>query len=129
MTATTDGESHDVASLDLSGVQEDLVQAVFETGTPTVVVLINGRPLSTRWTSEHVPALVEAWEPGERGGRSRGRRPLRELQSHRPPGHHRPPPLRPIAGLLQLQAIQGRPDGRRATSICRRRPFTPSVMV
>ena len=64
----TDGEANDVASLDLSGVQEDLVQAVFETGTPTVVVLINGRPLSTRWTSEHVPALVEAWQPGERGG-------------------------------------------------------------
>jgi beta-glucosidase len=49
-------------------VQEELIQAIFETGTPTVVVLINGRPLSTRWTSEHVPALVEAWEPGERGG-------------------------------------------------------------
>lgn len=64
----TDGEGNDVASLDLSGVQEDLIQAVFETGTPTVVVLINGRPLSTRWTSEHVPALLEAWEPGERGG-------------------------------------------------------------
>jgi beta-glucosidase len=64
----TDGEGHDVASLDLSGVQEDLIQALFATGTPTVVVLINGRPLSTRWTSEHVPALVEAWEPGERGG-------------------------------------------------------------
>ncbi len=64
----TDGEAHDVASLDLTGVQEDLIQAVFATGTPTVVVLINGRPLSTRWTSEHVPALVEAWEPGERGG-------------------------------------------------------------
>jgi len=66
----TDGEGHDVASLDLSGVQEDLIQAVFETGTPTVVVLINGRPLSTRWTSEHIPALVEAWEPGERGGQA-----------------------------------------------------------
>jgi len=65
---STDGESHDVASLDLSGVQEDLIRAVFETGTPTVVVLINGRPLSTRWTAAHVPALVEAWEPGERGG-------------------------------------------------------------
>ena len=64
----TDGEGHDVASLDLSGVQEDLIRVVYETGTPTVVVLINGRPLSTRWTSEHVPALVEAWEPGERGG-------------------------------------------------------------
>jgi len=66
----TDGEGHDVASLDLSGVQEDLIQAVFETGKPTVVVLINGRPLSIRWTSEHVPALVEAWEPGERGGQA-----------------------------------------------------------
>jgi beta-glucosidase len=64
----TDGEGFDVASLDLQGVQEDLIQAVFETGTPTVVVLINGRTLSTRWASEHVPALVEAWLPGERGG-------------------------------------------------------------
>ena len=65
---STNGEGNDVASLDLSGVQEQLIQAVVETGTPTVVVLINGRPLSTQWTSEHVPALVEAWEPGERGG-------------------------------------------------------------
>jgi beta-glucosidase len=66
--AATDGEGRDVTSLDLSGPQEDLIQAVFETGTPTIVVLLNGRPLSTRWTSEHVPALVEAWLPGERGG-------------------------------------------------------------
>ena len=64
----TDGEGHDLANLDLSGVQEELIQAVVETGTPTVVVLINGRPLSTRWTSEYASALVEAWEPGERGG-------------------------------------------------------------
>jgi len=66
----TDGEGHDVASLDLTGVQEDLVKAVYETGTPTVVVLVNGRPLSTRWTAEHVPAIVEAWRPGERGGQA-----------------------------------------------------------
>ncbi len=64
----TDGEGHDVASLDLTGVQEDLIKAVYGTGTPTVVVLINGRPLSVRWTAEHVPAIVEAWEPGEQGG-------------------------------------------------------------
>ncbi len=64
----TNGEGYDVASLDLTGVQEDLVRAVFETGTPTVVVLINGRPLSTRWTAANVPALVEAWLPGEQGG-------------------------------------------------------------
>ncbi|HEV2382809.1 MAG TPA: glycoside hydrolase family 3 C-terminal domain-containing protein [Terriglobia bacterium] len=66
----TDGEGHDVASLDLTGVQEDLIKAVQETGTPTVVVLVNGRPLSTRWTAEHVPVIVEAWRPGERGGQA-----------------------------------------------------------
>lgn len=64
----TDGEGHDVASLDLTGVQEDLIKAVSETGTPTVVVLVNGRPLSIRWAAEHIPAIIEAWHPGERGG-------------------------------------------------------------
>ncbi len=64
----TDGEGYDVASLDLTGRQEDLVKAVQETGKPTVVVLINGRPLSIRWIAEHVPAIVEAWIPGEQGG-------------------------------------------------------------
>ncbi|HYK88076.1 MAG TPA: glycoside hydrolase family 3 C-terminal domain-containing protein [Acidobacteriota bacterium] len=66
----TDGEGYDVASLDLTGQQEDLVKAVYETGTPTVVVLINGRPLSIRWIAEHIPAIVEAWIPGEQGGRA-----------------------------------------------------------
>jgi len=64
----TVGEGFDVASLDLTGVQEDLIKAVIGTGTPTIVVLINGRPLSIRWTADNVPAIVEAWEPGERGG-------------------------------------------------------------
>jgi beta-glucosidase len=64
----TDGEGFDVASLDLTGHQEELVRAVHATGTPTVVVLVNGRPLSIRWIAEHVPAIVEAWLPGERGG-------------------------------------------------------------
>jgi beta-glucosidase len=66
----TDGEGYDVASLDLTGQQEDLVEAVVATGTPTVVVLVNGRPLSVRWIAEHVPAVVEAWLPGEQGGRA-----------------------------------------------------------
>jgi beta-glucosidase len=64
----TDGEGYDVASFDLTGVQEDLVRAVQATGTPTILVLVNGRPLSTRWEAEHIPAIVEAWEPGEQGG-------------------------------------------------------------
>jgi beta-glucosidase len=64
----TDGEGFDVASLDLTGVQEDLIKAVQATGTPVVLVLVNGRPLSIRWEAAHLPAIVEAWEPGERGG-------------------------------------------------------------
>jgi beta-glucosidase len=66
----TDGEGKDIASLDLTGRQEELVKAVYETGTPTVVVLINGRPLSVRWIAEHVPVLVEAWNCGEQGGQA-----------------------------------------------------------
>jgi beta-glucosidase len=65
--APTDGEGYDVASLDLTGVQEDLLKAIQATGTPTVLVLINGRPLSIRWAAERVLAIVEAWQPGERG--------------------------------------------------------------
>jgi len=65
---TTNGEGHDVASLDLSGMQEDLLKAVHSTGTPVILVLINGRPLSIRWAAENCPAIVEAWMCGEKGG-------------------------------------------------------------
>ncbi|KPL14381.1 MAG: hypothetical protein AMS26_10980 [Bacteroides sp. SM23_62] len=64
----TNGEGRDVASLDLTGLQEELLKAVYATGTPTVVVLINGRPLSIRWASDHIPAIIEAWMCGEQGG-------------------------------------------------------------
>jgi beta-glucosidase len=64
----TNGEGFDVASLDLTGMQTELVKKVAETGTPTIVVLINGRPLSTRWIAENIPAILEAWLPGEKGG-------------------------------------------------------------
>jgi beta-glucosidase len=64
----TNGEGRDVASLDLTGLQEELLKAVNATSTPTIVVLINGRPLSIRWTAENSPAIVEAWMCGEQGG-------------------------------------------------------------
>jgi beta-glucosidase len=64
----TDGEGHDVATLDLTGFQEELVQAIQATGTPVVMVLANGRPLSIPWAAAHIPAIVESWEPGEGGG-------------------------------------------------------------
>lgn len=66
----TDGEGYDVATLDLTGMQGDLVKAIQATGTPVVLVLINGRPLSVSWAAAHVPAIVEAWEPGELGGQA-----------------------------------------------------------
>jgi beta-glucosidase len=66
----TDGEGYDAATLELTGLQLDLVKAVHETGTPTVVVLINGRPLAIRWIAENIPAVVEAWLPGEKGGQA-----------------------------------------------------------
>ncbi len=55
-------------SLDLLGAQNELVKAVVETGTPTVVLLINGRPLSINYIAEHVPAILEGWYLGEAGG-------------------------------------------------------------
>ncbi|MGA2065447.1 MAG: glycoside hydrolase family 3 C-terminal domain-containing protein, partial [Thermoguttaceae bacterium] len=68
--ASTNGEGRDAATLELTGRQEDLVEAVVASGTPTVVVLVNGRALAVRWIARHVPAIVEAWLPGEQGGRA-----------------------------------------------------------
>jgi beta-glucosidase len=55
-------------SLDLLGAQGELVKAVVETGKPTVVLLINGRPLSINYIAEHVPAILEGWYLGQEGG-------------------------------------------------------------
>jgi beta-glucosidase len=66
----TSGESRDRSDLGLPGVQEELVRAVAATGKPMVVILVNGRPLSIPWIVEHVPAVVEAWLPGEEGGQA-----------------------------------------------------------
>ena len=66
----TDGEGYDAATLELTGLQDELVKAVQSTGTPTVVVLINGRALAVRWIAKNVPAVVDAWLPGEQGGQA-----------------------------------------------------------
>jgi beta-glucosidase len=55
-------------SLDLLGEQNELIKAVVETGVPTVVLLINGRPLSINYAAEHVPAILEGWYLGQEGG-------------------------------------------------------------
>lgn len=63
-------ENHlgDRDSLDLIGFQDQLIKAVVETGTPTVMLLINGRPLSINYAAEHVPAILEGWYLGQEGG-------------------------------------------------------------
>jgi beta-glucosidase len=58
----------DRINLDLPLIQEKLIQAIYETGTPVVVVLINGSALAITWADEHVPAILEAWYPGQAGG-------------------------------------------------------------
>jgi len=63
----TSGESRDRASLDLPGVQEDLVRAVAATGTPVVLVLVTGRPTGSAWVHEHSAAVLLAWLPGQEG--------------------------------------------------------------
>jgi beta-glucosidase len=62
------GEIASRSSLELPGRQLELLQAVVETGTPVVLLVMNGRPLDLRWAAEHVPAILDIWYPGTQGG-------------------------------------------------------------
>lgn len=62
------GEGFDRSSLDLMGRQLQLLQEVIKTGRPVVLVLIQGRPLNINWAAGHVPAILNAWYPGQEGG-------------------------------------------------------------
>ena len=62
------GESASRSSLELPGRQLDLLQAVVEAGTPVVLLVMNGRPVDLRWAAQHVPAILDIWYPGTRGG-------------------------------------------------------------
>ena len=62
------GEQASRSSLDLPGRQLELLQAVVATGTPTVAVVVSGRPLDLRWADDHVGAILQAWYPGTAGG-------------------------------------------------------------
>jgi beta-glucosidase len=65
---TTVGESYSRTSLNLPGFQEDLLKAVYATGTPVLLVLLNGRPVTINWADKYISAIVEGWFPGEFGG-------------------------------------------------------------
>jgi len=62
------GEGFDRVSLDMMGDQIKLLKAIQATGKPVVLVTIMGRPLNLNWAAEHVPAIVNAWYPGQEGG-------------------------------------------------------------
>jgi beta-glucosidase len=66
----TAGENLDRATLELAGEQLLLVKAIKESGTPVIVVLINGSPIASQWTVDNADALIEAWEPGMYGGQA-----------------------------------------------------------
>ena len=80
LSARLEGEEMDVniagfkggdrTSLDLPKVQEDLIRAIAATGKPVVLVLLNGSALAVNWEDQHLPAIVEAWYPGQAGGQA-----------------------------------------------------------
>ena len=66
----TSGEDTDRDNLDLVGLQDELIRRINETGKPTILVIISGRPLSVNYAAARVPAIINAWEPGQFGGQA-----------------------------------------------------------
>ena len=66
----TAGENMGRSNLDLFGKQLDLVKAIKKTGTPVIIILVNGKPISEPWLQENIPAIIESWEPGNMGGQA-----------------------------------------------------------
>ena len=62
------GGNGDRTSLDLPDIQDQLLKALYTTGKPVILVLMNGSALSVNWAQAHLPAIVESWYPGEEGG-------------------------------------------------------------
>ena len=70
ITAAQEGESFDRESIELPAEQEELLQALHATGKPVVMVNCSGSAMALTWEDEHLPALVQAWYPGQAGGRA-----------------------------------------------------------
>ncbi len=66
----TCGETRDSATLELPGIQQELLEAVHATGKPVVLVLVTGRPLAIAWAAKNIGAILLAWLPGQEGGRA-----------------------------------------------------------
>ena len=79
LDATIEGEEGDTSNefaggdrknLNLLGLQEDLMEAVYAAGKPVILVLLSGSAIAINWADEHIPAIIEAWYPGGQGGRA-----------------------------------------------------------
>ncbi|MBQ5647870.1 MAG: glycoside hydrolase family 3 C-terminal domain-containing protein [Alistipes sp.] len=66
----TCGENQDRATIDLFGLQKELVRRVAASGKPTILIIVAGRPQAVVWEEENLPAIVCAWEPGMCGGKA-----------------------------------------------------------
>lgn len=67
---STAGEGFDLSSLELPGVQEELLKEIKKTGKPMIVVLIAGKPLAMPWVKENADAVLVQWYAGEQQGRT-----------------------------------------------------------
>ena len=65
---STTGENNDGATLEIPGVQRELIRQIQATGKPVVLVLVNGKPFTLAWEAQNIPAILETWYPGEEGG-------------------------------------------------------------
>jgi beta-glucosidase len=97
-SVSTSGEGCDVVDLGLPGVQQELVEHVHETGTALIVVVVSGKPHSIEWIAEEVPAVLQAWLPGEHGGE--GIAPV--LFGEHNPGGHLPVSIPRTVGQLPV---------------------------
>jgi beta-glucosidase len=70
ITPAQEGEGFDRDSIELPEVQEKLIQALHATGKPMVMVNCSGSAIALPWEDEHLPAILQAWYPGEEGGRA-----------------------------------------------------------
>ena len=66
----TAGENMARAELNLAGKQLDLVRSLKETNNNVIVVYVNGKPISEPWIQNNIPSIIEAWEPGNLGGKA-----------------------------------------------------------
>ncbi len=68
--ATNEYSNGDKKDLNLPGRQQKLLEAVYETGKPIILVLLSGSALAVTWADEHIPAIIQAWYPGAEGGKA-----------------------------------------------------------